>query len=114
MLSTYEIALYALVVVLLPIVAFSLLKGSPPPQIGLLAKYYRAEKHLNLVGNLFLLTVCANALARLGLHFGFIDPGAQSRLMFGIGLPFVVLLLAFLALWVRAFLKVRRLDAGSA
>jgi len=113
MLSNVEIALYGFVAVLLPLAAFALITGAEPPENTWLSKYYRAEKYLYPCGNLFLLTVCANAIARLAFHFGFIDPGLNERLAPAIAVPFFVLLVAFLALWVRAYLKVRRDGNGA-
>jgi hypothetical protein len=67
------------------------------PESSWFAKYYRAERYLNLAGNLFMLTVCATAVARLGLHFGYIDASEADRLMLATGLAFGVTLLAYLA-----------------
>lgn len=111
MLSPLEVALYAMVVpVLLPLALYALITGSQPPQSGPLARYYRAEPYLNLCGNLFLLAVCANAVVRLGRHFGVIDAGLAEPLEWWINVPFAVLLLAFLGLWIKAALHVRRLE----
>src|SRR5262245_9634906 len=109
MLSTFEVVIYATVLVLLlPTLLYASFAGSGVPESSWLAKYYRAERYLNLAGNLFLLAICANAIARLGLHFGYISPGVSDRVMLVIGLAFGVTLLAYLALWIRAALKVRR------
>jgi len=113
MLTTFEVLLYGLVILLLPLVVHSLTTGSKPPEKSWFARYYRIEKHLNLAGNLFLLALCANAVARLGLHFGYIDAGAQDRVALAVGIPFAVTLLAFLGLWIRAALKLRRLDKNT-
>ena len=109
MLSTFEVLSFAAVLVLvLPAILYSLFTGSAVPESSWFAKYYRAERYLNLAGNLFLLTVCATAVARLGLHFDYINASVSDRLMLVIGVAFGVTLLAYLALWVRAVLKVRR------
>jgi len=109
MLSTFELVTYVVAaVVLLPLALFSLLNGSPAPQNTILSKYYAAEKHLNLVGNLFLLTVCAHAIAGLAQHFAVIDTATAESVRLLVGLPFGVLLVAFLALWVKAAVKIRR------
>jgi hypothetical protein len=109
MLSTFEIAIYATVLVLLlPMLLYASFAGSGVPESSRLAKYYRAERYLNFAGNLFLLAICATAIARLGLHFGYINASVSDRLMLVIGVAFGVTLLAYLALWVRAALKVRR------
>jgi hypothetical protein len=113
MLTTFEILLYAVVLLLLPLILHSLVTGSQPPEKGWLARYYRAEKHLNVAGNLFVLTICVNAVAKLGRHFGYIDPSAKHRLALVIGVSMAATLLAFLALWIRAALKVHYLDKSS-
>jgi hypothetical protein len=109
MLSTLEILLFAVVLVLvLPATLYSLVTGSGVPESSWFAKYYRAERYLNFAGNLFLLTICAYAIAMLGLHYGLIDASVSNRLTPAIGVAFGVTLLAYLALWVRAAIKVRR------
>jgi hypothetical protein len=109
MLSTFEILSFAAVLVLvLPAVLYSLVTGSGVPESSWFAKYYRAERFLNLAGNVFLLTVCAYAIARLGVHFGYIDASVSDRLMLATGWAFGVTLLAYLGLWIRAALKVHR------
>jgi hypothetical protein len=108
MLTPLEVGLFACAALILPLAIWSLIQGSPAPRGGFLAKYYAAEKHLNLVGNLFLLTVCANAVAKLALHFGLVGEGAKDTLAIVIGVPFGVLLLAFLGLWIKAAITVRR------
>jgi len=112
MLSNFEIALYGFVAVLLPLAAFALITGARPENTWL-SKYYKVEKYLHPCGNLFLLTVCANAISKLALHFGFIDAATSDSLAPFIGVPFFVLLVAFLVLWIRAYLKVRRTGNGA-
>jgi predicted Na+-dependent transporter len=107
MLTTLEIVIYGFVVLLLPIVIGSLVAGSPPPQNTFLTKYYNAEKYLNLAGNLFLLTVIAIAVSKLVAHFGLVDAATAATVDGYINVPFLLLLVVFLALWVRAALKVR-------
>ncbi|MFZ1105481.1 MAG: hypothetical protein WAN86_21935, partial [Hyphomicrobiaceae bacterium] len=103
MLSTFEILSFAAVLVLvLPAILYSLITRSGAPEGSWFAKYYRAERYLSLAGNLFLLTVCATAVARLGMHFGYIEASVADRLMLVIGVAFGVTLVAYLALWVRA------------
>lgn len=114
MLSTFEVAIYSFVLLLTPLAIFSLIRGSPPPSFGPLSKFYRAEKYLNVVGNLFVLSICASALGKLALHFGFIDMSAADRVEFWTSIPLLSLLLIYLGLWVRAALKVRRLGGNGA
>lgn len=114
MLSTFEVAIYSFVLVLIPIVIFSLVRGSPPPEFGALSKFYHAEKYLNFVGNLFVLSICAVALGKLALHFGYIDASEAQRVELVTNIPFLILLLAYLGLWVRAALRIRRFGNNGA
>lgn len=108
MLSPIELAIHGfLAVVLLPIVVWSLLNGSRPPP-GSVGKYYVAEPYLNLTGNVMVLALCLSAIAKLGVHFGYIDPDLGTLLAGWTGVPFAVLVITYLVLWVRAILKVRR------
>lgn len=113
MLSTFEVFLLSFVSLLFPVALITLVYSIPPPE-SFLSKYYRAEKLLNPVGNLFLITVCLDAMTKLAGHFGFIDAATKSTIHPFIGVPFGVLLLAFLGLWVKAFFKVRRLEKSGA
>jgi hypothetical protein len=114
MLTTFEVVIYVIVLVLLPLIVYSLITGSRPPEKSWFAKYYRAERYLDLAGNVFVLAICAYAIARLGLHFGYIGPGAEDSLMLWIGLAFAATLLCYLGLWVRAAVRVRRNGRSSA
>lgn len=107
--TTAEVILYsAAAAILAPLLIYSFLNGSPSPESGPLAKYYRAEKHLALVGNLFLLALTAVAIGKLGLHFGIIDASLGDRVDLWTSVPFLVLLLLFGGMLIRAVLKVRR------
>jgi hypothetical protein len=114
MLSTFEVAIYSFVLVLIPLAIFSLARGSPAPEFGTLSKFYHAEKYLNVVGNLFVLALCGVALGKLALHFGYIDASEAHRVDLVTNVPFLVLLLAYLVMWVRAALKIRRLGKTGA
>lgn len=113
MLSTFEVILNSLVLVLIPLVILSLVRGSPAPQFGVLSKYYHAEKYLNFVGNLFVLSLCMTALGKLALHFGYIDASRAELVDRITGLPFMILFFLFVGLWVRAALKIRRLGKAT-
>lgn len=109
MLSPYEVAIFAVAVpLLLPLALYALITGAQPPETSSLARYYRAEPYLSLFGNLFLLAVCASAIARLGRHFGVIDASLAEALEWWINVPFAALLVASLGLWIKAALRVRR------
>jgi len=108
MLTTTEITLNLIVVLLFPLTVYSLVTGSKPPERTILTQYYRAEKHLNFVGNLFLLSLCANSIAKLSRHFELIGADLGRQIEPYIQVPFIVLLIAFAGLWIKAALKVRR------
>lgn len=110
MLTTFDLVICGfLALVLLPLAVSSLIAGSPPPPHNMfIAKYYQAEPRLMLVSNLFLLTVCATAIHKLATHFGLLSQSMSDSLELWIGVPFFILLVGFLGLFIKAFLKVRR------
>ncbi len=111
MLSNFEVALYAFSFVLLPLALYSLATGSAPPRNSRLVPYYSAEPYLGLTGNLMLVALCGANIARLAMHFGLI-PRPSSDLDAVMAAPFMILMIAYGVLWVRAIRKVRRLDRG--
>jgi protein-S-isoprenylcysteine O-methyltransferase Ste14 len=112
MMTTFDLVVSGFVaLVVLPLAISSLIAGSPPPPLNMfVTKYYVAEPRLMLVSNLFLLAVCATAVHRLATHFGFLSESTSNSLELWIGVPFLILLLAFLGLFIKAILKVRRAD----
>lgn len=107
MLSNFEVALYSFSFVLLPLALYSLATGSAPPENTRLTTYYRAEKYLGPTGNVMLVALCGANLTKLAMNFGFI-PEASPDLDGLIATPFLILMVAYLALWIRAIRKVRR------
>lgn len=107
MLSNYEVALNACSFVLLPLALYSLATGSAAPKDSWVASYYGAEKYLGLIGNIMLLALCAANFATLAMNFGFI-PQTSPDFDGLVATPFMILALAYLALWIRAIRKVRR------
>jgi hypothetical protein len=109
MLTTLELLINGFVaLVVLPLAIASLATGSKPPENTIITKYYRAETHLMLIGNLLLLAVGATAIAKLAQHFGVIDADLGVRLDMWTFVPLMVLVVVFLALFARAYMKVRR------
>lgn len=108
MLSTTELFLdLCLAFFIFPLAVYSLMTGSVPPH-GLAAKYYRAEPWLMPVGNVFLLSLCAGAIARLLTHYGYLSESMRQTLEPLFMIPFGVLLVIYLGCWIRALLRVRR------
>ncbi|WP_072396625.1 hypothetical protein [Hyphomicrobium sp. CS1GBMeth3] len=109
MLSPFELVIYGFwVLVLLPITVVSLFAGPKQAEKTVFADYYKAQPLLSLVGGLFLLTLCARAIAKLAAHFGAVSPQRAAEIIDWINAPFLVLLLAVIVLWSWAALKVRR------
>lgn len=109
MLSYTGVVLYSVfIAILLPITIGSLLTGSKPLTSGPLAKFYVAEPNLQFAGDLFLLTVCANGLSRIAVNVGLISQATLDQIEPLIMVPFFGLLLSYLALWIRAAIKLRR------
>jgi hypothetical protein len=116
MLTIYNLVIWGfLALILLPLTISSLISGSPPPPHNMfLAKYYEAEPRLMLTSNLFLLTICATAIHKLADHFGLLSQSVSDSLELWIGVPFFILLVLFLGLFIRAILKVRRANRTTA
>lgn len=111
MLSMFELVINGFVAfAVLPLAIASLATGSKPPEHSVLGKYYRAERHLMLVGNLLLLSIGAVAIAKLLTHFGFVSAELGETLDTGLSVPLMGLVIIFLVFVVRAFLKVRRAE----
>ena len=108
MLSKLEVVLYAASLPIAPIAIYSLWTGSKAPENSSLSKYYAAEKYLGATGNLMLLSLCVGNLLKLGQHFGIINLQNKEGLALAFGLPFFILCLLYLGLWVSALRKVRR------
>jgi hypothetical protein len=107
MLSTIEVVIFSSVLFLLPITLYSLYSGTLPPESTWLGKYYHAEKLLLPVGNIFVLSICLMAMGKLAIHFG--NPANADGVAFWSGLPFSVLFFVYVAFWLRAALKLRRM-----
>jgi hypothetical protein len=108
MLSNAEVVIYAAAIaVLLPLVLWSLATGAAVPERSWFFKYYRAERHLMLAGNLFILVVIAVGIIKLAAHFGYLDAESAQTTDKYAGIAFGLTLLMYLVFWIRAYLKVR-------
>jgi hypothetical protein len=115
MLTTLEVFIYAAVLFLFPMIVFSIVKGSPPPPSNFpFVRYYHVEKYLSLAGNLFVLSICFLAAARLALHFGVIDAAMSDSMEWITHVPFMALFFIYIAMWIRAAIKVRRAEKPQA
>ena len=84
-----------------------------PPGRSWFARCYRAEKYLFFAHNLLLLVICAEAIVRLSLHFGYMDGGVGETLTFWVRLAFNLTFAANVGLFIRAALKVHRNRAST-
>lgn len=96
------------VVLLLPMVAISMVRGTLPPDTTWLGRLYRIDPRLPLVSNLFVLALGSTALVRLGAHFGLLDATGRRLAEDVTGTAFVMLWCAYSFLMIRAALKLRR------
>jgi hypothetical protein len=111
MLSTLELFINGFVAfAVLPLAVASLATGSKPPEHSIFSKYYGAERHLTLIGNVLLLSVGATAIARLAKHFGVIGAALGDRLDTWLSVPLMALVVVFMTFMIRAVLKVRRAE----
>jgi hypothetical protein len=106
MLSTLDIVLHSIVLVFIPLAIRSLMTRELPPESTYLGRVFRADPNLIVVNSLFLLALCLSSLYRLGVHFGLIGRAQGIELVAHI--PFMVLLVVFLAMLVRAMMRLRR------
>ncbi|MGO4685713.1 hypothetical protein [Hyphomicrobium sp. 2TAF46] len=107
MLSNFEVALNSFSLVLLPLALYSLAHGSPPPKNSWVTSYFEAEKYLNPTGNIMLLALCGANLTTLAMNFGFI-PQTSPDFDGLVAMPFMILAIVYLGLWIRAIKKVHR------
>ena len=107
----FDTALTAIAsVALFTLAIYSIVRGSEPPKGGWVEKYYRAEKNLGLVGNLFLLALCGFGLAKLARHFGLVENGLGATLTHVTEIVGVILAFAYLWLWLRARRTIKSSD----
>jgi hypothetical protein len=106
MLATADIILHSIVLVFIPLSIHSLMTRQLPPESTFLGRLFRTDPNLIVVNSLFLLALCLASLYRLGMHFGAI--GQVPGLELAAHIPFMVLLVVFLAMFVRAMLRLRR------
>ena len=116
MLATLEVVMnIAVVFVGLPSGVYNLIANRHfyPPGRSWFAKCYRAERYLFFAHNLLLLVTCAEAIVRLGLHFGYVYGGVGETLTFWARLASNLTLAANVGLFIRAAIKVHRNGAST-
>lgn len=106
MLSTLDVVLHSIVLIFIPLAIRSLMTRELPPEGTYLGRLFRTDPNLIVVNSLFLLALCLSSLYRLGAHFGLIDRAQGLELVAHI--PFMVLLVVFLAMLARAMMRLRR------
>lgn len=108
MLSTADVILHCIVLIFIPLALYSLFARNLPAENTFLGRLFRTDPNLIVVNNLFLLALCVVSLYRLGVHLGYIGPSLKQPLELLSHAPFAVLLVVFLAMFVRAMLRLRR------
>ena len=109
MLTTVTLILCVfLVLVMMPLMIWQLLSGSPPSSRTGFRKYELAQPWLSTIGNLFVLALCFIALNRLVEHFGWVGTDLGARIDAWLHYPFMTLFALFVGLWISAIIKVRR------
>jgi hypothetical protein len=109
MLSTFEVYIYASSLALLPLALYSLATGSKAPQNSWLTKYYAAERYLGPTGDVMLVALCIGNITKLAIHFSQGAPISSDHLAAVASLSFMILVVAYWVLWIRALKKVRRM-----
>jgi hypothetical protein len=113
MLTSLQVTIYAVsLAVLAPLLFYSVIVRPGVPEASPVAKYYRAERLLDPVGNLVMAVVLVGIAGRLAAHFRLIDRVLWDSLTLPLLLASAAAVLLYLGLWIRAALKVRR-GAGS-
>ncbi len=92
---------------MIPVTLYVMVRGVPPPE-SRLSKYYRAERYLFPVSNLFVILLGLVALCGSAFTSGSIGAATNDRLQPIIHVPFFLFLLAVLFLWFRAYRTVQR------
>ena len=107
--SIFDFWIYVVLAAMFPLFLWGAIANSKQSDNLWFSKHYRAEKYLALTGNLLVLTLSASAVAKLALHFGYIDPSAKDLVLQVFGWPTAILTIAYLAQFISAAIKVRRL-----
>jgi hypothetical protein len=108
MLGTVDIILHSIVLLFIPLAIHSLVTRQLPPEGTFLGRLFRTDPNLIVVNGLFLLALCLASLYRLGIQLGVIDQGQMPGLELMAHIPFMVLLVVFLAMIMRAMMRLRR------
>ena len=108
MLGTVDIILHSIVLLFIPLAIHSLVTRQLPPEGTFLGRLFRTDPNLIVVNGLFLLALCLASLYRLGIQLGVIGQGRVPGLELMAHVPFMVLLVVFFAMIMRAMLRLRR------
>jgi hypothetical protein len=104
--ATLDIVLHCIVLLFIPLAIHSLMTRQLPPEGTYLGRLFRTDPNLIIVNGVFLLALCLVSLYRLGVHFGMIGP--MPALELAAHLPFMVMLVVFLAMITRGMMRLRR------
>jgi hypothetical protein len=108
MLGTVDIILHSIVLLFIPLAIHSLVTRQLPPEGTFLGRLFRTDPNLIVVNGLFLLALCLASLYRLGIQLGVIGQDQVPALELMAHVPFMVLLVVFLAMIMRAMMRLRR------
>lgn len=101
------LVLHCLVAAAFPFIVYALVSGSRPTS-GWGAKYHLADGWLAPAGNLFLLSLSVISILKVSQHFGYLSAERATSIESYILVVFMMLLVAYLAIFLRAWLRVRR------
>jgi membrane protease YdiL (CAAX protease family) len=107
MLGTVDIILHSIVLLFIPLAIHSLVTRQLPPEGTFLGRLFRTDPNLIVVNGLFLLALCLASLYRLGIQLGVIGQDQVPALELMAHVPFMVLLVVFLAMIMRAMMRRR-------
>ena len=100
------LVIHGLVALAFPFIVYALVSGSQPTS-GWGVKYNRADPWLSPAGNLFLLCLSVISILKVAQHFGFLSAEKATAIDSYLLIVFLLLLVAYLAIFVRAWLRVR-------
>lgn len=108
MLSSYEVVLLSVLLLLMAMALFQWLARIVPPPGTWMAELYRAEPRLETANALFLALLGLSAFIRLVVHFGYLNSSINDLAAIAVGIPLLVLALTVVFLFARGILRTIR------